>query len=427
MRATLAVTTCFVIACASDQPQHPTAEASPYLLVFAGDSDEKEEDFFAIFDLRPGSEMIGQVVASVPIGMNGSMPHHTEYEIPPAGELLFANAHHAEATLLINTTDPLNPLVERTVQPPEPFRFGHDFARLQNGNLILGYLRSEGPSPRPGDYLLPGGHGGIAEYSSRGEYIRSASAGVEGHDEPIRTYAIVPMLDIDRIVTTSAPMLEDHVADVVQIWRYSDLTLLHTLQVPAGRTAAGDPMPGAARYPFGPRRLADGSIFLNSYACGFYRLSEIASESPVLSNVYTLQVPEPADPNGIRGACGIPVIVGRYWIMPVGRAQSVVVLDIADPLKPKEVSRLDTPTDFNPHWLAKDPRSNRLVLGAELGGEQGMFILTFDPSTGRLQFDPAIRSLAGRIGYIDLEAQDWPHGPSGPAWGHAALFLSDSR
>jgi hypothetical protein len=88
---------------------------------------------------------------------------------------------------------------------------------------------------------------------------------------------------------------------------------------------------------------------------------------------------------------------------------------------------LDTPTDFNPHWLAKDPRSNRLVLGAELGGEQGMIILTFDPSTGRLQFDPAIRSLAGRIGYIDLEAQDWPHGPSGPAWGHAALFLSASR
>jgi hypothetical protein len=88
---------------------------------------------------------------------------------------------------------------------------------------------------------------------------------------------------------------------------------------------------------------------------------------------------------------------------------------------------LNTPADFNPHWLAKDPRSDRLVVGAELGGEQGMFILNFDSSTGRLQFDPAIRSLAGEAGYIDLETQNWPHGPSGPAWGHAALFLSDSR
>jgi hypothetical protein len=427
MRAILAVMTSFVVACATDQPQRSTAEATPYLLVFAGDSDEEEEDFFAVFDLRPGSETIGRVVASAPIGLHGSMPHHTEYELPPPGELLFANAHHSEATLLVNTSDPLNPVVERTFQPPRPFRFGHDFARLPNGNLILGYLRSEGSSPKPEDDLLPGGHGGIAEYSSNGEYIRSSSAAVEGYEEPIRTYAIVPMLDIDRIVTTSAPMLEDHVADVVQIWRYSDLTLLHTIQVPAGRTAAGSPMPGAARYPFGPRRLADGSIFLNSYACGFYRLSEIASESPALSNVYTLQVPEPTEPNGVRGACGIPVVIGRYWIMPVGRAQTIVVLDISDPLKPREVSRLDTPADFNPHWLAKDPRSDRLVVGAELGGEQGMFILTFDSSSGRLQFDPAIRSPAGRVGYLDLEAQHWPHGPSGPAWGHAALFLSDSR
>jgi hypothetical protein len=427
MRAILAAGACFVVACGSGQPLGSTSDASPYLLVFAGDRDEKEEDFFAVVDLRPGSRTVAQVVASVPIGMRGSMPHHTEYELPPPGELLFANAHHHEATLLINTSNALNPVVERTIQPPRPFRFGHDFARLPNGNLILGYLRSEGPSPKSGDDLLPGGHGGIAEYSPRGEYIRSASAAVEGNDEPIRTYAIVPMLEIDRIITTSAPMLEDHVADVVQIWRYSDLTLLHTIQVPDGRTADGTPLPGAARFPFGPRRLADGSIFLNSYACGFYRLSNIASDSPVLSNVYTLQVPEPTEPNSIRGACGIPVVIGQYWIMPVGRAHTIVVLDISDPVKPREVSRLDTPGDFNPHWLAKDPRSNRLVVGAELGGEQGMFVLTFDSAIGRLQFDPTIRSPDGRAGYIDLEAQNWPHGSSGPAWGHAALFLSNTR
>jgi hypothetical protein len=415
----------FLVGCASGQPPGPTSDGSPYLLIFAGDRDEEEEDFFAVIDLRPGSGTSAQAIATVPIGLRGSMPHHMEYELPPAGELIFANAHHHETTLLLDITNPLRPVIERTFQPAQPFRFGHDFARLPNGNLILGYLRSEGPSPKTGDDLLPGGHGGIAEYGPHGAYIRSASAAVEGYEEPIRTYAIVPMLEIDRIVTTSAPMLEDHVADVIQIWRYSDLTLLHTIQVPAGRTTDGAPLPGAARFPFGPRRLGDGSIFLNSYACGFYRLSEIASESPVLSNVYTLQVPEPAEPNGIRGACGIPVVIDHYWIMPVGRAHTIVVLDISDPEEPREVSRLDTTADFNPHWLAKDPRSNRLVVGAELGGEQGMFILTFDASTGRLQFDPMIRSPAGGAGYIDLEAQNWPHGPSGPAWGHAALFLSD--
>jgi hypothetical protein len=144
-------------------------------------------------------------------------------------------------------------------------------------------------------------------------------------------------------------------------------------------------------------------------------------------HVYTIQVPEPSLPGDVRGACSIPVVIGDHWIMPVGRAQTVVVLDVSDPARPREVSRLDTPADFNPHRAAKDPASDRIVIGAEFGGEQGMFILRFDASTGRLRFDPSIVSPAGVDGYIDLEEQQWPHGPSGPAWGHAALFLAEAR
>jgi hypothetical protein len=120
-------------------------------------------------------------------------------------------------------------------------------------------------------------------------------------------------------------------------------------------------------------------------------------------------------------------VIGDHWIMPVGRAQTVVVLDVSDPARPREVSRLDTPADFNPHRAANDPASDRIVIGAEFGGEQGMFILRFDASRGRLRFDPSIVSPAGVDGYIDLEEQQWPHGPSGPAWGHAALFLAEAR
>jgi hypothetical protein len=109
--------------------------------------------------------------------------------------------------------------------------------------------------------------------------------------------------------------------------------------------------------------------------------------------------------------------------MPVGRANTIVVLDVSNPAAPKEVSRLGMPRDFHPHWSAKDPLSNRVVIGAELGGEPGMFILLFDDRTGQLRFDPTILSPAGKIGYIDLEVQQWRHGPSGPAWAHAALFL----
>jgi hypothetical protein len=234
---------------------------------------------------------------------------------------------------------------------------------------------------------------------------------------------MVPMLDIDRLVTTSAPMEEDYSADVVQIWRYSDLKLLHTIQVPPGRSADGSPLPGAARYPFGPRLMPDGSILMNSFGCGFYRLTGIASGRPQLDNVYTIQAPDAPQPGRVRGACSIPSVVGKHWIMPVGRANTIVVLDVLDPAAPKEVSRLGMPADFHPHWSAKDPRSGRVVIGAELGGEQGMFILLFDEQTGRLRFDQTIVSPSGKIGYIDLEVQQWPHRASGAAWAHAALFL----
>jgi hypothetical protein len=401
----------------------PAAAGSSYLLVFAGDKDEKDEDFFSVIDIRPGSATLGKTVATLPIGMKASMPHHMEYWTPGSGELVFANAHHHEASFLVDTSNPLRPSIARTLQPPAPLRYGHDFARLPNGNVLAGFLRSEGPSPAPAETLTPGGHGGIAEYTSRGDLIRVASAAVPGLADPVRVYAMVPMLDVDRIVTTSAPMEEDYSADVVQIWRYSDLALLHTMRVPPGRSADGSPLPGAGRYPFGPRLMPDGSILMNSFGCGFYRLTGIASSSPQLDNVYTIQAPDAPQPGRVRGACSVPTVIGRHWIMPVGRANTVVVLDVSNPAAPREISRLDTPKDFHPHWSAKDPLTDRIVIGAELGGEQGMYILRLNAATGRLSFDPTIVSPDGRIGYIDLEGQRWPHGDSGAAWGHAALFI----
>ena len=87
--------------------------------------------------------------------------------------------------------------------------------------------------------------------------------------------------------------------------------------------------------------------------------------------------------------------------------------------------------------MSKDPRGNRLILGAELGGEQGFFILRFDEASGRIEYDPDFSAKRGSgwlsflespaPGYISLERDEWPHGASGPAWGHAALFLNQKR
>lgn len=412
-------------ACASTQSAVP-ATPSPYLLIFASDEDGLEEDFFAVADLRPGSPSRGRVIATRPFGHRGSMPHHMEYQMPPRGRLLFANAHHAEATLLVDTSRAPEISIRRSLPPPPPFRFTHDFARLPNGNVLVGFLRSEGASPRAGDALVPGGHGGLAEYSPSGELLRAASAAVAGVTDPIRTYAIVPIPRIDRIVTTSARMMEDHSADVVQVWRYSDFTLLSTLEVPHGRRPDGSPLDWAANLPFGPRLMPDGSVLMNSYMCGFYRLTDIGSPQPRLTHVYDIQGRDPAS-SRTRVGCSVPVVIGNHWIMPVAWSQMVVVLDVSDPSAPRELTRLLMPNDFNAHWAADDPTSNRIVIGAETDHEKGVYILIHDPATGRLTFDSSVSPSGAPPGYIDLSAQSWPHGASGPARAHAALFLPGVR
>ena len=211
---------------ASTSPASSMAKAgSPYLLILAGDKDGAEEDFLAVIDVRPQSATNGKVVTTRPIGHRNSMPHHMEYELPPPGKPLFANAHHPEETLLVDVANPLAINIRKRVGSPAPLRFQHDYARLPNGNVLSGFLRGDVQGHDTHDKASPG-HGGIAEYDEQGNLLRSASAAVPGFKVPVRLYAILPMLDIDRIVTTSARMMETNSADVIQVWRYSDLRLL---------------------------------------------------------------------------------------------------------------------------------------------------------------------------------------------------------
>ncbi len=426
--AMFAVAACLVSACSSRTRDTPTVTntPSPYLLVSAGDADEAESDFLAVIDLREGSATLGTALSTLPTGLKASMPHHMEYTLPPAGERLFLNAHHTESSLLLDVSNPLALRVVKTFAPPAPLRFPHDYTRTPTGTRLVGFLRSNGKGVDTTETATPGNHGGFAEYRADGTLLRTAIAG-DADGKPVRPYAFALLPAIDRLVVTSAPMIESTWADVVQVYRYSDFALLHTIALPPGRGADGREVPGSQHAGFGPRVLSDGSVFFNSYGCAFYRLSAIDGTEPRLETFFALHTPAPVSGAGaIRGACGIPVVFGHYWINPVGKLHQVVVLDIADPSHPREVSRLKTPDTFAPHWLARDPNSNRLVLGAELGGEDGMFILRFNDQTGDLAMDPAFHG-DGQEGYVSLKQATWPHGASGAAWGHAALFLPAAR
>ena len=97
-----------------------------------------------------------------------------------------------------------------------------------------------------------------------------------GLDPETRVYSagIVPALD--RIVTTTTDMDADYPASrQLQIWRLSDLALLHTITLPNG--PAGDESMLTAE----PRVLADGrTVLVSTFACGLYLMEGLESETP---------------------------------------------------------------------------------------------------------------------------------------------------
>ena len=413
MRPALCMLLCSTLACSGSAP---APEPSRFLYVWAGDQDGKDSDFLAVVDLQSSSPTYGEVVTTESVGMKGTLPHHMEYQLPDSAQLLFVNGHHHEQLFLFNTAEAARPRLVRQLRAFAPYRFPHDMVRLPNGNVLIGFLRSDGPSPLPGDTTSPGGHGGIAEVDTAGALLRLVSAADSTVTVPIRPYSFAVLPSIDRLLVTSAPMMEDTSADVIQMWRFSDLRLLGTTQVPPATLAGGRALPRGHQMPFEPRVMPDGSILFNAYGCGLYRVTALERDHPVVEHVYSFDVP-PTE----LGSCGIPIVVGRYWLMAVGAAHMVVALDVRDPAHPVEVSRLVADADFRPHWLARDPRSDRFIVGAENGGENRMLMARVDSTTGRLTWDDRLKSPDGQLG-VTFRREEWPHGRTGEAFGHAALF-----
>ena len=389
---------------------------SPYLLVWAGDEEHKQPDFMAVLDVNPTSKTYGQVVRRTPVNGTGMMPHHTEYEFPASG-MLFANGWAAGHTFVIDARQAASLKVKTDFVQAGGYGFPHSFVRLPNGH-VLGTFQSHSAG-----YAPPGG---LVELDESGKVIRSASAATPDlKDEQVWPYSIAVIPDQDRIVLSMTPMgmpdwatpppgswpkasVDGVVTSHIQIWRLSDLKLLHTLALPP--TGQGD----QNQFPAEPRLLPDGSVYVNTFSCGLFRITDVAGSKPNVSPVRTF-------PGGktMMDMCAVPVLVGKYWIQTVGAIPGLVSLDISDPAKPVEVSRLHLNHAFHmPHWLAADRNGNRLVLTGD--DQDWVLIVNIDPMTGKLSLDENFRQAGSTTSGVHLTSSDRPQ--SSPAAVHGSLF-----
>jgi hypothetical protein len=395
-----------------------TMTPSPYLFVWAGDEDHKDTDFLAVIDARPSEPTYGQIITTLPVGARASMPHHTEYEFPTQS-LLFANGWASGRTFIIDLRNPRKPRLSGQFTQAADYGFPHSFARLPNGNVLATFqVKRKG-------YVPPGG---LVELDVNGQAVRASSADVPGFDKNLLwPYSLTVLPQIDRVVTTSTEMglpkwaspdshnppqhthtLTD--TNHIQVWSLSDLRLLATIPLP--------PTPQGKSHlnPAEPRVLSDGTVYVNTFNCGLYRVLGLEGSDPKAEFVYSFPG---ADKTGFE--CAVPVVSGKFWIQTDPSLPGLIALDVSNPAKPVEVSRLVFDKRFSKtHWVAADRSASRLVVTGN--NESWVLIVNIDRESGELTMDENFKVKGAHHPGVDFNRPRWPHGATGRGVVHGALF-----
>jgi hypothetical protein len=400
LRLVIAAVFAICIACVPAFCQQENPAPGHYMFAWTGDAAKKDNDFLAVIDADPSSASYGHLVATLATDQQTKRVHHTEYVMPPSG-MLFANDHDAGRTFIFDVRDPLHPKIATSFTDMAGYMHPHSYLRLPNGNVLATFQHSH-------DSMNPeslGRHGGLVEIDDSGKVIRSASSADPAFPNALLTpYSLLVLPELDRVVSTNSAMDQEDLFRglTYQIWRLSDLKLLKTMYFDQGVDHYAQISPEE------PRLAPDGSVFVQTLACGIERITGIATDSPKSELVYSL----PAS------FCGVPTIVNHFLLISDLYDHLMVVLDIANGSRPVEVSRVKFENDFGPHWTGWDAKTNRLVV---TGLGPRLYLLKFDSTTGALSIDEAFHDSDGKPGF-NFADQSWPHGWKGTGQPHGVVF-----
>lgn len=398
----LAAAALLVLAACSSGADAPPPATAEYVYLWTASADSAQPDFLAVLDVTEDSARYGRLVTTLAVPGLKNGPHHTEHEMP-ADRQLFANGFGSGQTFIFDLTDPARPRLAGQFGDVDGYTHPHSFLRLPGGNVLATFqMRHESGGMRPG---------GLAELTPAGALVRASSADAPGTDPGLRVYSagIVPTLD--RIVTTTTDMVDDLPASrQLQIWRLSELALLHTITLPDG-PAGNESMLTAE-----PRVLADGrTVLVSTFNCALYLMEGLDTDAPSGRLVASF-------PRKEGTYCAVPVVAGDYYLVTVPAWSAVVSLDITDPAAPREVSRLTLGPDDVPHWIAISPDQRRVVVTGYGAMKNRVLMARFDPATGRLSLDERFREEGAREPGFRFDDRTWPHGANAAGIPHGAVF-----
>ncbi len=388
---------------ASSRPALPPISSSDYLYLWSSSADSSGPDFLAVYDVRDrkSADHYGALVTTLPVPGRGNRTHHTEHVMPADGQL-FANGFGSGQSFIFDLSKPSAPRLAKQFGDVGALMHPHSFWRLPNGQALATFQMqhdSLGMAP-----------GGLVELTSRGEVVRSQSSNYAGVDRRIRPYSAAILPDIDRVVVTTTDMDDSDTTQALQLWRLSDLSLRHTIQLPNG--PRGDEGYRSAE----PRLLSDGkTVLVSTFNCGLYLLDGIASATPSARLVASF-------PRKAGTSCAVPVVAGNYYLITVPAWSAVVSLDVSDPTHPREVSRITLGRDDVPHWIGIEPNHQRVVITGYQAMKTRVLMARFDESSGKLALDERFRAAGSAEPGLRMKGITWPHGGNGAAVPHGAVF-----
>lgn len=367
---------------------------SRYLFVWVGDADRKETDFLAVIDTDPRSGKYGELIKTLPVGVVGTYPHHTEHEMPRKG-ILFANGFGAGQTFRFDLTKPTDPKLLGSFGSVGDYMHPHSFVRHPNGNVLTTFQMKGHGNSEPG---------ALAELDPTGKVIRIADAADPLVEKFIRPYSLAVVPALDRVIVSSSDMDATQPSHVVQVWRYSDFRLIKSVYL-KGEFGVD---------PAEPRVLSDGkTVLVSTFTCGLYRLAGLESADPSADLVYSFDGEN----------CALPVVAGKFWVQTVPDARALVSIDVSNPSKPVEASRLTLGAQDETHWIALEPNGNRIVISGGRGTLQSkLVIVRIDRKTGTLSLDGTFKEKGASLPGFSFDRAEWPHGKNGRGIPHGAVF-----
>jgi hypothetical protein len=379
---------------------------SEYLYVWSAAADSVSPDFLAVYDVREAAGRYGKLVTTVPVPGRSNGPHHSEHTLA-ADDQLFVNGFRSGQSFIFDLRMPTAPRIVRQFGEIQGLMHPHSFWRLPNGNVLATFqMQHEGNATVPG---------GLVEMKPDGTVLRVASANGPRVNPGIRPYSAAILPSMDRVVTTTTDMDGRDSTRFVQVWRLSDLTLLHTFPLPDG--PRGDEALRTAE----PRVLADGkTVLVSTFNCGLYLLAGLGGDAPSGRLVSSF-------PRKPGTSCAVPVVSGHYYLVTVPSSSAVVSLDISNPATPREVSRITLGPDDVPHWIGIEPNQRRVVITGYRSLQTRVLLAMFDGATGSLTLDARFRAEGRSEPGFRMERTTWPHGGTYDAIPHGAVFSRPRR